>query len=285
MENEEIVEIIQRGENTRENMQALYNRNRRFIYGIAQKYALKADIEDLMQEAYFALENAVATYDPDRGKFTTHLAKHLKGRFFRFVGESCGVGVSARDFRLLVKYRRLRREELPEKELCDRLGVTADTLHTIQKLCTESECVSLDEPNPETDTCLLDTVPAAENLEESCIEKTVREQAAAELWEEVDALDAVQAGVIKSRFKEEKTPGQIAAELNTTPGAVKQLERKGLTELGKKRRLRELAIIYDCLNYRHTGFSAFKSRQMSNVEYVTMKKLELEERLKALEWG
>ena len=49
MTNEILVELIQAGENTADNMQKLWEQNRGMIWKLAQQYRNKAEIEDLMQ--------------------------------------------------------------------------------------------------------------------------------------------------------------------------------------------------------------------------------------------
>lgn len=73
MENEELVTTIQNGADRQQCLEQLYVQNKGFMLEIAQKYAAFADIDDLMQEAYFALENVADTFDSLRGvKFITH---------------------------------------------------------------------------------------------------------------------------------------------------------------------------------------------------------------------
>ena len=59
MTNEELVALIQAGVDVQENMGQLYQQNRNFIVGIALPYSKSCELDDLMQEAYFGLENAV----------------------------------------------------------------------------------------------------------------------------------------------------------------------------------------------------------------------------------
>lgn len=59
MTNEILVELIQAGENTADNMQKLWEQNRGMIWKLAQQYRNKAEIEDLMQEGFIGLCNAV----------------------------------------------------------------------------------------------------------------------------------------------------------------------------------------------------------------------------------
>lgn len=99
MENEEIVAAIQNGAGRQQNLERLYILKKGFMLERARKYAAFADIDDLMQEAYFALGSAADTFDSSRGvKFVTHFYYHLKAVFSRFIGQYSGVSVSARDF-------------------------------------------------------------------------------------------------------------------------------------------------------------------------------------------
>ena len=86
MDNEELVTAIRNGADYQNNMERLYLQNKAIMFKTARRYEAFADIDDLMQEAYFALDNAVNMYDNTCGaKFTTYLVYHLKGTFFRFI--------------------------------------------------------------------------------------------------------------------------------------------------------------------------------------------------------
>lgn len=287
MENEEIVSAIQREENRRENLERLYLQNKRFIYRTARKYAAFADIDDLMQEAYFGLENAANTFESSRGiKFTTHLFYHLKAVFFRFVGHNTGINISVRDFELLTKYKRLVADNLSDHELCAALKITDTHLQTIKGMYAQTVCISLNAPlgdMDEQDSCLQDLIADDGNIEESYIEDIAKQEAARQLWSEVERLGGQQAQIIEARYKKMYTRSEAAASIGVEFNEARELERKAMAKLRKKEKLFELAEVYDCLNYHGTGLSAFRTRQMSNVEYVTLKKLELDEKLKDLD--
>lgn len=59
MTNEELVEQVQAGIDTAHNMEQLYLQNRNFIYQVAKKYSSKAEMDDLLQEGYLGLYEAV----------------------------------------------------------------------------------------------------------------------------------------------------------------------------------------------------------------------------------
>lgn len=283
MDNEELVTAIRNGADRQNNMERLYLQNKGIMLKIARRYAALADIDDLMPESYFALENAVNTYDITCGaKFTTHLSYHLKAAFFRFIGQNTGVHMSARDFERLTKYKRISAHGLSDAEMCAALIIDQQQLCALRRMYSEISCFSLNESYGNTDDpemCLQNIIPSGENVEENCIDNIAKQRAARELWSEVERLGGKQAQIIKARYKYLYTRSTAAENIGVSFNEARVLERKAIAALRKQQKLLELADVFDCLNYRSTGLSAFRSRQMSNVD-VTLKKLELEEYMK-----
>ena len=67
MTNEELAIRIKAGIDTADNMLQLWEQTRRFIRRIASRYVGAAELEDLEQEGYLALYDAVDGYRPDLG--------------------------------------------------------------------------------------------------------------------------------------------------------------------------------------------------------------------------
>lgn len=63
MNNEQIVEQIQNGYSVTDNMQLLYENNLPLIKQFIKPYAAYESTEDLLQEAYFGLWEAVQHYE------------------------------------------------------------------------------------------------------------------------------------------------------------------------------------------------------------------------------
>ena len=63
MTNEQLVARIQAGENTAENMLQLWQQTKAFVAKLAKKYKGYAEFDDLMQEGYLGLNEAVNHYD------------------------------------------------------------------------------------------------------------------------------------------------------------------------------------------------------------------------------
>ena len=64
IENEKIVSEIQKGNDRSRNLELLYNQNLGLIYNVVRCYVGQCEIEDLMQEAYIAMCQAVERYNP-----------------------------------------------------------------------------------------------------------------------------------------------------------------------------------------------------------------------------
>lgn len=64
MSNEELVNRIQAGIDTAANMAELWQQNKGFIVRMARRYSQLAEVDDLIQEGYIGLCNAVDGYRP-----------------------------------------------------------------------------------------------------------------------------------------------------------------------------------------------------------------------------
>lgn len=70
MNNEELVLLIQQGENIKKNMQKLYDQNYYLLRKTAKKYSnidSMTDIDNLMQELYIPLYEVTISYKADNG--------------------------------------------------------------------------------------------------------------------------------------------------------------------------------------------------------------------------
>ena len=89
MTNEQLVARIQVGEDTAVNMLQLWEQNQRFIGMIAVKYSGYAEMDDLKQEGYLALCEAVRHYNPDQGvPFINYAAFYIRQGMQRYIENS-----------------------------------------------------------------------------------------------------------------------------------------------------------------------------------------------------
>ena len=93
MDNEQIVQEIKNGINTSDNLERLYKKNLPLIEQIIKPYTNIEDKEDLLQECYFGLVNAIDHYDCfENVKFMTYAKFWLKQACIRYI-ENCGRSV------------------------------------------------------------------------------------------------------------------------------------------------------------------------------------------------
>lgn len=80
MTNEQLVIRVKAGEDTAGNMLKLWQQNKGFIAKMAKKYQGYAEMDDLMQEGYIALCEAVRQYDPEQGVTSFTMRRSGSGR-------------------------------------------------------------------------------------------------------------------------------------------------------------------------------------------------------------
>lgn len=292
MENKELVQQIQAGINPTENMEQLYLQNRSFIYQQAKKYSAYADMDDLMQEAYFGLYEAVEHYKPNKeGKFLTYLPFRLQRAFRRYIDNNGHIKrIPVHIVERISKYKKYISEqqkagvEPSDFAICRDLELSEQQLTNLRKAMREAECISTSDLLPGSDSLTVeDSIADPLDLEEQVIDEVAKEQAESLIWQIVDELEERQAEIIVGRYKESATLQEIAKRLNLSHSRIKQIERNALSILRRKREISGIAEIYGYINpYRGTGFQAFKYRG-SSVENTVIRRIDGEERFKKLQ--
>ena len=290
MENEELVLQIQAGKNKQQNMEQLYTQNRPFIYCIATNYSSYADIEDLMQEAYFALEEAAKKFDPDKGvKFLTYLPYQLKSVLGKYI---CNCGklkrIPAYEMERISKYRKyisdckvLKGVEPTDQMICDFLEITQRQLNRLRKDLFESECISIDEQLPGSDDLTIgETLPDQENLENQVVTRLSESWATNLIWKIVDELDQKKSQIIVERYKESTTLKELAKRFCVSPERIRSIEHDALLLLRNKKQMRDIAEIYGYMSSYSisTGLQSFKYHG-SAVEWAALRHIEGEKRM------
>lgn len=153
MTNEILVELIQAGENTADNMQKLWEQNRGMIWKLAQQYRNKAEIEDLMQEGFIGLCNAVDAWQPDAGASFLHYAVFWIKQGMRRYIDDCGytvrIPVGQRERigkynRICQQYRAKLGRDPQDWEAARLLGVSMAVLEQTKADQHRTQVVSLD---------------------------------------------------------------------------------------------------------------------------------------------
>ena len=287
MSNEEIVKNIQEGKAVKQNMELLYNNLYRWIKIIVKPYTGIEPEEDLMQEAYFGLYEAVQKFEPDKGaNFCTYATWWIRNAVQEYATKCSVLFYMPKNERfILIKYKKAVREleqELfrtpTDAEVAQRLGVSVKKVSNYKGLIKPAICV--DSPiNEGEETTVSDTLKADFSLENDVIEDLYNEYEKTDLWAFVDDVTQEEESlVLREHFIKGLSMNKIAEKHNIPLSRVRRYHEAGLQRLNRsdnKRKLREKFESVESTKY-HTGFKRFQYTGMSSVEYISMVDLALE---------
>lgn len=286
MDNEQLVARIRAREDVSDNMLKLWQQNQGFIGKMAARYSSYAEIEDLKQEGYIALCEAVSHYDPAAGvSFINYAAFWMKQQMSRYI-DNCGsviripVGVRGeirRYKKICNEYRKYYGAEPSERELCALLRMSPEELHKVQENTRKGQISSLSAPigADDEEMTLEDTVASGENLEEDCIIRLDRETMKRELWIAVDSLPADQAQTIRCRYMDGMTLKETGEHQGVSIERVRQNDRKAIRTLRLNKYSRKYRGYYEeylsAASVHHVGVNSFQRTWTSEVERAVMR--------------
>lgn len=224
-------------------MAQLYEQVKGFIRSVAWKYRRNGEMEDLEQEGYLALYDAVDGYDAAQGaSFLTYAGYHLHNRMRRYLQ------TNGRVLRLPIgQEENIRRYErfcsayyaecgaVPsEDEIATSMGISLEQARKIQKNASVAVVASLDSPvggENDVEGVLGDVIASGDDLEEEMLERIRREQLKAELWRLVDALPERQAAVLRKHYQRGMTLQEIGQQYGISQETVRYEERKAIRQM------------------------------------------------------
>lgn len=240
--NEELVLLIRHCDNRKEYFEALYNQNYGLIRDTAKRYAGVYDLEDLMQESYIGLVDAVESFDSEAGyKFASFMTVCIRYHLLNYLRDH---GYSVRlPAHLQEKTRKLNKviedfyknnaHKPSNTELAKILNMTPEQVEQLlsaaQLLKIKSLNVKISDEDDTTE--LSDTVPDPVNQYEDAEDRIQHEQLKEVLWGIVDGLEPIQAEVIKNRYQEGLTLVETAERLNVSKDKVRSTEDKAFRKL------------------------------------------------------
>lgn len=294
LSNEQLAIQIQAGIDVADNMAQLWQQNKGLIGKEARKYSHKAEEEDLKQEAYFGLCEAVERWEPDSGyAFTTYAMHWVKQKMIRYIKNNGTVRLSDRSADDLMHMKRFKADfykkngRYPtDQELCRGLGIRKQALERIKTAAVMDSIGSLDvNVGEDNDTLLSDAVPSGEDMEENAVADLDFQNMQKTLWSLVDEIPEQQAKVIRMRYQDNGTLQAIGDELGYTRQNIDLLYRKGLRTLRMPSRSRQLLPYYkeyiEAYAYNGTGLGAFERTWTSSTERAVLQLEEMIEREKA----
>ncbi len=292
MTNEQIVEEIRNGVSVTINMERLYMDNLPLIRKFIKPYISYEPEEDLLQEAYFGLAEAIKHYETSENVlFMTYARYWIKQQAQRYV-ENCGSGIRIssnyiwkinRYKKKVQEYQQLYGRTPTNKDMADFMGISIEEIQRIQLYAADIQ--SFDSPIQDSDDLSLSDILQSDfDLENSTIDKIYEEYQKEELWGIVERYtDTWQQDIIKQHFQEGKTIAEIARESGQSFQVVRTQKDKGLRRLrtGRAgREIREKLEVLEAGAYR-TGVNQFRQHNYTSiVEHMVIRKMEIEERYK-----
>lgn len=244
MTNEQLAVRIRAGENVGDNMAILYDQVKDFIHAMAYKYHGQGELEDLEQEGFLALYDAIDHYEADQGvKFLTYASHWIRQRMQKYIQNTGSpLRLSAGRQKAIRKYRKFCTEfqteqgrKPTEAELCRSLWLTLEQLREIQYDACMTAVKSLDAPikgaEGEEDTTLGELAASAADPCEELLDRLEQEELCSILWQCVDGLPGKQPDVIRSRYKDNMTMKQCGQFCGISEAEVRKQQLKALRSL------------------------------------------------------
>lgn len=297
MSNEELVTKIQGGIDVTDNMLLLWQQNQGLIGRVAKLYSGYENTEDLKQQGYIGLCNAVEGYRSEEGVlFSTYAVFWIKQSMRRYI-ENCGsvvrIPVYARDS--IMKYQKCSaafrmecgREPDTEEIRLIMGGISRKQAEQLKRDSLALDTKSLDMPIGEDgDTTFLDTLRSPADMENDIIEEFYQEQLKAEIWPLVDNLPEEQGEVLRRRFQGKETLKEISEAMRINREKVRQIESKAMRNLRSSRHAGHVLRAFlpeelESMAYR-SGLNNFRYTWTSSTERTAYQLLESADRQQAI---
>lgn len=257
--NEELVKRIKQDIDASNSLGLLYEQNKRYILKIANKYRGYAEIDDLMQEGYMGLYEAVQRYESEyEVLFMSYAGYWIAQAIRRYIdNNSRSLRLPVHLHGLIYKYKKvvnaykLQLGRKPtDKELCRYLEISFNRLKNLEKSIYEyGQIESLDKPlESSEDGSLLvgDSVSDNTDLENEVINNLLEQDLKTELWRIVkDNTTEEENRVIQYRFKNNLSLKATGENLGKTIEMARQIEAKALRKLRRSRITRRLEERYE----------------------------------------
>lgn len=296
MSNEEIIQAINAGGDRAELMLELWKQNQGLIAQAVNRYRGLYERDDLMQEAYLGLDNAVRTFNPDaEALFSTYLVTVLRWWIYRAnVEKGQAVRLPEGLYGQMARVNAFRQRTIAQtgKEpdiscIAAHTGLTEVQITAIDKASAAKSIASLDSPiGGEDDELFLgdaiaDTRDDIADFEDILYQQQMR----ATVWGAVDELPKQQAEVLHARYERGLTIYETAEALGMTGSMVYTRTDRALSTLRRSKYRERLLPYYDGLRSRAMsggGAAAFNHSWTSSTEREALKLYELEEETEAL---
>lgn len=249
----------------------------------------RAEYEDLTQEGYIGLSEAMQKYDADSPAcFSSYATEWINCKMSLYSKKCSGIPVNKYTFvrayrESVAKYREEYGRTPTEKELSEIMGVSVATLSDIINADKYLTPESIETTMPGTDIPLKETLQGSQDTAQELIEEAERNRV---LYSILDELPGVQKAAVTAKYLDGKTVNETAKNMGVSVNQVRGSLSRGINAL--KRKKGRLMPYYDhwkikSIAYKRSGFKAWQNEWESSVEYAAIKELQEQwERVKDL---
>lgn len=284
--NEQLVIKIKEGDNVSENMLKLWNNMKSVIAAIARKYKGYEEMDDLMQEGFLGLYEAINHYDKNIGvSFSTYSAYWIKQKINRYICECTrSIKIQEKQEHLRRKYKKFifdYEKECGKKpsrgEICRFLQIDIEILYKLEKIENMANVASTDSiiySDDGSTNRIIDTLPGNED-ENSIIESIDYNMLRYEVMEVLNELPEDEKIIVLFKYIMEMETKEISKKIHSDEKDVVKIHRKAIRNLRKNATLRELKKTYseyfnsEC--YSHVGIDQYNRTWTSITEKVALK--------------
>ncbi len=292
MTNEQIVAKIKNGFSVTDNMQLLYESNLPLIKQYVKPYSAFEPMEDLLQESYFGLSEAVKHYESaENVKFMTYAGFWIVQAVRHYL-KKCGSTVRIPSYtrqkmthcrRAIEQIEQEQGREPTIEEIAALMGVSEKEVQEIKSYM--QGVASLDTPiSDDGSLTLSDTLQADLSVENETIDKMYAEHSKNELWGTVERYTMERENhIIREIFINNQSMSAVAKTEGISLNRVRQIKETGLRKLRFGKARRELLEKFDVVEsklYKGTLKNFREHENTSIVEYIALRRIEAEKRYK-----
>ena len=292
MTNEQLVQKIKNGYSVTDNMQKLYENNLPIIKQVIKPYTAYENMEDLLQEAYFGLWEAVQHYESSENVlFMTYAVYWIRQAVVKYLDKcSSLIRIPSNAKQRIIRYKKTIDKLLQEygrtptdEEIIKAMNISISDLDII-KIYAYS-IMSLDTPlNDETEDTIGNNIKDDYIFENDVVDKMYNDYAKDELWHIVERYTSDRENhIVCSRFIDKETLQDIADRLGISKNRVRQLEASALSRLRCSKALKELQERFEVVNssiYKNSARMFREHDFTSTVEHIAITRAELMEAYK-----
>ena len=285
MTNEELVSEIQQDHDRKHHLEQLYNQNRGLIAKAARRLSAFAEMDDLMQEGYIALQEAADQYDPEAGAtFASYAYKCIDGKLLTYLRDNQHlIHFSADMSEKVMKYKKILEvyakttgEDVTVETAAILLGVSRERAEKVIEASQRVHLQSLSSPLPGVDDVTLgDSIPDQTDRIGELMEDLADQQISGELWKCVDKLGHRKAKILREHYRERRTLSSIAEDVGVSPERIRQEHAAAIRSLRRMKAVRRISEHYNF--YFGTTSALFRRTWTSQPEFYVMKLEAMEE--------